>query len=103
MCVAKAGRGWFGPVVLGMRNDSDGPRVEMVPVRDRRRVVRVSILVLILAAPGCVGPRSLELTRLRYDQAVSETTEQQWLRNIVRLRYGDLPSFLDVSADHQPV
>jgi hypothetical protein len=40
----------------------------------------------------------LELTRLRYDQAVHETTEQQWLRNIVRLRYGDLPSFLDVSA-----
>jgi hypothetical protein len=38
------------------------------------------------------------LTRLRYDQAVHETTEQQWLRNIVRLRYGDLPSFLDVSA-----
>ncbi|MDG3002272.1 hypothetical protein [Paludisphaera mucosa] len=47
---------------------------------------------------GCIGPRSLELTRLRYDQAVHETSEQQWLRNIVRLRYGDLPSFLDVSA-----
>jgi hypothetical protein len=38
------------------------------------------------------------LTRLRYDQAVHETTEQQWLRNIVRLRYGDLPSFMDVAA-----
>lgn len=47
---------------------------------------------------GCIGPRSLELTRLRYDQAVYETTEQQWLRNIVRMRYGDLPSFMDVSA-----
>lgn len=55
-------------------------------------------LFLVAALSGCIGPRSLELTRLRYDQAVHETTEQQWLRNIVRLRYGDLPSFLDVSA-----
>jgi len=52
----------------------------------------------LLMAAGCIGPRSLELTRLRYDQAVHETSEQQWLRNIVRVRYGDLPSFLDVSA-----
>jgi hypothetical protein len=51
-----------------------------------------------MALPGCIGPRGLELTRLRYDQAVNETSEQQWLRNIVRLRYGDLPSFMDVSA-----
>ena len=54
--------------------------------------------LLCIALPGCIGPRSLELTRLRYDQAVHETSEQQWLRNIVRLRYGDLPSFMDVSA-----
>jgi hypothetical protein len=40
----------------------------------------------------------LQLTRLRYDQAVHETTDQQWLRNVVRLRYGDLPTFLDVAA-----
>ena len=55
-------------------------------------------LSFCLVAGGCIGPRSVELTRLRYDQAVHETTEQQWLRNIVRLRYGDTPSFLDVSA-----
>lgn len=68
----------------------------------RRRASRaasfLSCLASLLAATGCLGPRSLELTRLRYDEAVHETSEQQWLRNIVRLRYGDLPSFLDVSA-----
>ncbi len=56
------------------------------------------IIVVLSASAGCVGPRSLELTRLRYDQAVNDTNEQQWLRNIVRLRYGDLPSLLDVAA-----
>ena len=58
----------------------------------------LSCLATLLAATGCLGPKSLELTRLRYDEAVHETSEQQWLRNIVRLRYGDLPSFLDVAA-----
>src|SRR5262245_63333511 len=64
------------------------------------RTLRLGVLgvALSLAASGCVGPKSLELTRLHYDEAVHETTEQQWLRNIVRMRYGDAPSFLDVSA-----
>jgi hypothetical protein len=67
----------------------------VAPRAPARAICAVPILVAVC---GCIGPRSLELTRLRYDQAVYETTEQQWLRNIVRLRYGDLPSFLDVSA-----
>lgn len=67
---------------------------------DRRpsRWLLAAIVVALASAPGCLGPRSLELTRLRYDEAVRETSEQQWLRNIVRLRYGDLPSLLDVAA-----
>ncbi|ODT36438.1 MAG: hypothetical protein ABS60_15815 [Microbacterium sp. SCN 71-17] len=27
-----------------------------------------------------------------------QTSEQQWLRNIVRLRYGEMPTYLDISA-----
>ncbi len=65
--------------------------------RQPLRILALGLLVALSAA-GCVGPRSLELPRLRYDQAVQETSEQQWLRNIVRIRYGDLPSILDVSA-----
>ena len=70
------------------------------PTRPARRMPHLALcgLLLVVILPGCIGPRSLELTRLRYDQAVHETSEQQWLRNVVRLRYGDLPSFLDVSA-----
>jgi hypothetical protein len=61
------------------------------------RPLAVAVAVALIAS-GCIGPRSLELTRLRYDEAVHETSEQQWLRNIVRLRYGELPTMLDVSA-----
>ncbi len=55
-------------------------------------------LVLGACAPGCIGPRGVELTRLQYDQAVHTTNEQLWLRNLVRLRYGEPPTFLDVST-----
>ena len=84
------------PHVRGER-PSFGRADRLAPTR-RVAAPRPLGALLVIVLPGCIGPRSLELTRLRYDQAVHETSEQQWLRNIVRLRYGDLPSFLDVSA-----
>jgi hypothetical protein len=84
------------PRVKGERPNSG--RVDRpAPARRMPRLASWGLLI-VAVLPGCIGPRSLELTRLRYDQAVHETGEQQWLRNIVRLRYGELPSFLDVSA-----
>jgi hypothetical protein len=60
-------------------------------------------LVVLLAlwgfATGCaLGPRAMESGRLRYNEAVKTTTEQQLLLNIVRLRYGDSPSSLSIST-----
>src|SRR5713226_10644673 len=50
-------------------------------------------------ASGCsFGPRTLENARLRYNEAVKTTSEEQLLLNIVRLRYTDTPSSLAVSA-----
>jgi len=48
---------------------------------------------------GCtVGPRALENHRLRYNEAIKRTREEQLLLNIVRLRYTDTPSSLAVSS-----
>jgi len=48
---------------------------------------------------GCsIGPRALETNRLRYNEAVKRTTEEQLLLNIVRLRYTDTPSSLSVTS-----
>ena len=66
------------------------------------RAVLVSWLAL---AGGCAfGPKTLEKTRLPYNQAIKCTTEEQLLLNIVRLRYTDTPSSLGVSniaAQHE--
>lgn len=47
----------------------------------------------------------MELSRLRYNEAIRATSEQQLLLNIVRLRYIDTPSSLSVSsiADQQEI
>jgi len=56
-------------------------------------------IVWLVGVPGCgLGPKTLTHTRLRYNDAVKETSEQQLLLNIVRLRYSDTPSSLAIST-----
>lgn len=64
------------------------------------RAARWSLGTVVLAlAAGCAfGPRAVEDGRLRYNEAVKTTTEQQLLLNIVRLRYTDTPSSLSISS-----
>ncbi len=61
-------------------------------------------LFLVLTVPACsLGPRTIEQSRLRYNEAVKVTSEQQLLLNVVRLRYIDSPSSLSLAsiADQQ--
>lgn len=59
----------------------------------------VFLAVVGAAVSGCAfGPRALENSRLRYNEAIKTTTEEQLLLNIVRLRYTDSPSSLSVSS-----
>ncbi len=45
---------------------------------------------------GCLGPGAVRYTRMRYNEAVRLTNDQQLLMNIVRLRYADSPMFIDL-------
>ena len=62
-------------------------------------LIRVfGIMAVILMAVGCAsrGPGTLESDRASYNSAASESWKTQGLANIVRLRYSDWPSFLQV-------
>ncbi|HSQ54743.1 MAG TPA: hypothetical protein VLM40_03280, partial [Gemmata sp.] len=54
---------------------------------------------LLAAASGCsLGPRAIEQTHGQYATAVLHVEEEQFLKNIVRLRYLEMPRNLDVAA-----
>ena len=63
-------------------------------------IVQFSLTFMMLAAAGCasIGPATVPRDRLDYISAVGESWKEQTLLNIVRLRYGDAPSFVDVSS-----
>src|SRR5271166_958453 len=60
----------------------------------RRAVV---LLALWSGASGCMGPNAVRYTRLRYNEVLRDTNDQQLLLNIVRLRYADSPVFIDLA------
>jgi hypothetical protein len=58
-----------------------------------------AVAVVLLLCGGCsFGPRALERTHGRYNEAVRGVEEEEFLRNLVRLRYNETPSWLNVTS-----
>jgi hypothetical protein len=68
--------------------------------RPARTALAIAALAAALFAGGCthVGPKSVTVDRFDYATAIGESWKQQTLLNIVKLRYLDLPVFLDVAS-----
>jgi len=65
-----------------------------------RGVARRSQTILVAAAcsllAGCMGSWAIRGTRLHYNESFSYTASQELLLNIVRMRYGEGPTFMDL-------
>lgn len=59
----------------------------------------MAALAVFCAFPGCAfGPYSLERSHGRYNEAVRRVDEEQLLRNLVHMRYNEIPLNLNVSS-----
>ncbi|MEY2853047.1 MAG: hypothetical protein RL030_179 [Pseudomonadota bacterium] len=59
----------------------------------------VSLAALsIMCGCASVGPRTVQMDRIDYNTVIADSWKEQTLLNIVRLRYMDLPVFVDVSS-----
>jgi hypothetical protein len=68
-------------------------------VRGRRRILPTLAAVAVCAATaGCMGSWAMRGTRLHYNQSLSHTASQEMLLNIVRMRYGETPTFFDLPS-----
>jgi hypothetical protein len=61
-------------------------------------IAALSLMVFSLNGCASIGPGTIGRDRLDYEQAVTESWKRQMLDNLVKLRYGDTPLFLDVAS-----
>jgi hypothetical protein len=66
--------------------------------RGRVRLAAVVAACACLTSAGCVGPKAVRYTRMRYNEVYRATNDEQLLMNIVRLRYADSPVFIDLPS-----
>jgi len=73
---------------------------ETAMVMSRSASASIPALAVALMLAGCVhlGPRTVTVDRFDYSTAIADSWKQQTLLNIVKLRYHDLPVFVDVAS-----
>jgi hypothetical protein len=91
---ASAACGWH----LGRRTAHRRSDLHPATRQHVARGLMLALGALLLTACSSIGPGTVGRDRVDYANALSDSWKDQMLLNIVRLRYGDTPTFMDVSS-----
>ena len=58
----------------------------------------VTLVALATTACNSLGPGTIGRDRFDYQEALGKSMQEQMLANLVKMRYGDAPVFLDVAS-----
>lgn len=62
------------------------------------QILLITVIMLFLSNCASIGPPSVTSDRFDYNTAISNSWKEQTLLNIVKIRYIDMPLFVDVSS-----
>jgi len=64
----------------------------------KKHAVFAVLIGFLLAGCTTIGPQSVQRDRFDYNKAISDSWKEQTLLNIVKLRYADMPLFVEVAS-----
>lgn len=67
-------------------------------VKSAIRVAFIGLSLFVLVGCINIGPSTIVQDRFKYNQAIRDSWEEQMLTNMVAIRYGESPIFLNVSS-----
>ena len=74
------------------------PAQPMIKALGRAVLLAVLPAALLQGCQSAFGPQSLQRTHPAYNAAITASVNEQMLQNLVRLRYRDVPFFLEIGS-----